>query len=224
MSEPFWKDDPTVLFNEKYITNFFPKRGQTISQQLNALMRLIIYSSILVFLQKQNIKYLAIPLLFAVVSIVIYNNPKLIEKYSSELSQLFESFTNLKRENFTSLENELASFTPLPKKQTNETCTRPTLNNPFMNPTINDPIVQDTPACDITEPDIKKDAENNFKNNLFRDTSDLCGKMNSQRQFYTIPNNDTISFANWLYRNEETCKTNNDYCLRYEDVRANRRI
>lgn len=223
MSEPFWKDDPTVLFNEKFITNFFPKRGQTISQQLNALMRLIIYSSLLVSLQKKNLKFLAIPLMFAIVSIIVYKNPKLIEKYTDELSQLFEGFVNFKRRETFTPELELASFTPLPPAEQKE-CTRPSLDNPFMNPTINESIVRDTPACDITEPDIKKEMEDKFKNNLFRDTSDLCGKMNSQRQYYTIPNNDTISFAKWLYRNEENCKVNNDYCLRYEDIRSNRRI
>ena len=49
--------------------------------------------------------------------------------------------------------------------------------------------------------------------------SDIFGKNNSQRQFYTmpvttIPNNQT-QFANWLYKTEPTCKENNgESCLR----------
>ena len=50
----------------------------------------------------------------------------------------------------------------------------------------------------------------NFNKNLYRDLTDVYGKNNSQRQFYTTPittvPNDQNSFANWLYRSEKTCK------------------
>jgi hypothetical protein len=211
MSEQFWKDNPQVLLDENFITNFFPKKTQTISEQLNALMRLSIYSGVLIALYKRDLSYLSIPLVFGVVSIFIYNNPKLIEKFMASVV----------KENFE--QDLLAEFVP-PKKETQtQKCIGPTLDNPFMNPTIEESVVREIPACDITDPKIKEEASNKFQNNLFRDTSDLCGKMSSQRQFYSIPNNDTISFANWLYRNEDICKVNNDYCLRYEDPRANRR-
>lgn len=208
MSEPFWKDDPKILLNENFISNFFPKKHQNISEQLNALMRLSLYSGVLISLYKRNLSYLSIPLAFGVVSIFLYNNPKLIEKFM-EMGI---------KENF-----ELAEFVPPEKKVKDQKCIKPTLDNPFMNPTLEESVVRETPACDITEPEIKEDVADKFRNNLFRDTSDLCGKMSSQRQFYSIPNNDTISFANWLYRNEDICKVNNDHCLRYEDVRAIRR-
>lgn len=207
-SEPFWKDDPSVLYKENLLTKFFPRKGQTISEQLNALMRLSIYAGIFISLYKKKISYLSIPVTFGIVSIVLYNNPKLIEKYT-----IFEMF-----------DNDLAEFKKTVSSSKKVGCIKPTVDNPFMNPTLDESVVRETPACDITDPQIKNEASDKFKNNLFRDTSDLFGKISSERQFYTIPNNDTISFANWLYRNEDICKINNDHCLRYEDVRANRRM
>ena len=175
-------------------------------------MRLTIYSGILISFYKKNLIYLSIPLVFGIISIYLHNNPKLFDKFN-----IIENF----EPNDTQF--VLAEFEK-PQSSKSQECIKPTLNNPFMNPTLEESVVREAPACDITDPQIKKEVEDNFKNNLFRDTSDLFGKLASQRQFYNIPNNDTISFANWLYKNEDICKVNNDHCLRYEDVRANRRM
>ena len=64
--------------------------------------------------------------------------------------------------------------------------------------------------------------------NLFKDVNDVFGKMNSQRQFYTMPNtkipNAQDDFAKWLYANPKTCKEDQEFCLRYEDIRAKRPV
>ena len=39
----------------------------------------------------------------------------------------------------------------------------------------------------------------------------------------TIPNKQD-EFARWLYSSPKTCKEDQDYCLKYEDVRAKRPI
>ena len=61
---------------------------------------------------------------------------------------------------------------------------------------------------------LKKDIEQNFNHNLYRDVSDLYGKSNSQRQYYTTPNtqipNDQTSFAKWCYGTPATCKEGNN--------------
>jgi hypothetical protein len=212
--EAFWKEDPKILFEEKYITKFFPKQGTTLVEKLNASMRLIIYSSLLICLYTKKINYLVLPILFGIITIYVHENPQMFEKY---LGSIVEGF-----------DQNYVAFTGPPKilKDSKQPeCIKPTLNNPFMNPIVTESsTLRDTPACDILDPEIKEDVNNKFKNNLFRDTSDLFGKLSSQRQFYTIPDNDTITFANWLYRNDEICKVDNNNCLRYEDVRANRRI
>jgi len=105
-----------------------------------------------------------------------------------------------------------------------EKCTRPTENNPFMNLLMSDYMNYDEnkilkpklPACNSSDPLIKKEMIDNFNKNIFRDVSDLFGKMNSQRQFYTMPNteipNRAGEFRKWLFGNMKTCKTDSDYC------------
>ena len=80
-------------------------------------------------------------------------------------------------------------------------CTSPTLNNPFMNVMITDSRNREV-ACNYTE-ETKNQIEDAFNSNLYKDTNDLFGRNNSQRQFYTTPNtsipNNQKEFANWLY-------------------------
>ena len=67
-----------------------------------------------------------------------------------------------------------------------------------------------------------EEIEQHFNKGLFKDVSDLYGKNNSQRQFFTMPNTneygvkngDTVKFANWLYNNgESTCKEDTSKCI-----------
>lgn len=105
-------------------------------------------------------------------------------------------------------------------------CKKPTPNNPFMNPTVNDFELDFQPeACNADDEEIKQQIDNSFNEGLFRDVSDVFEIENSQRQFYTVPNMnppDTITFANWLYKPTNICKTDQTKCLRYEDIRYNR--
>ena len=111
-------------------------------------------------------------------------------------------------------------------------CTRPNLDNPFMNATMNDYLnvnesgrIIDRPiACSTEDPVIQDEIETNFNKDLFRDVTDIYGKHNSQRQFYTTTNttipNDQTGFANWLYKTNDICKTNTDFCQPYTDPRG----
>lgn len=117
----------------------------------------------------------------------------------------------------------------LPKERK---CSAPNRNNPFMNFMLSD--YTDDPdkpqACtninDESNKKIIEDIDLNFNYNLYKDIDDLFDKKNSQRQFYTMPNtrnpNDQKSFAEWLYKVPETCKTDQVYCLKHEDLRYKR--
>lgn len=89
-----------------------------------------------------------------------------------------------------------------------EQCYKPTYNNPFMNALSTDKRDRGV-ACRYT-PETKKEIEKEFDFNLYKDTDDVYGANNSQRQFYTMPSttfpNKQIEFANWLYKTEPTCK------------------
>lgn len=106
-------------------------------------------------------------------------------------------------------------------------CRKPTDNNPFMNPDIND-YTNDNPPVECNEDDenIPENITKTFNKDLFMNLEDVFEIKNSQRQFYTVPNvevpNKQIEFANWLYKSPETCKEDQEQCLRYEDLRFKR--
>jgi hypothetical protein len=105
-----------------------------------------------------------------------------------------------------------------------KTCKKPSNDNPFMNPSFanyeNNNLLT---ACNVDDEDIKTMIHQNFTDNLFRDTGDLWDKFSSDRQFYTLPNtqnpNDQKQFAEWCYKQPDTCKQNQEHCLKYEDLR-----
>lgn len=107
------------------------------------------------------------------------------------------------------------------------TCRRPTPDNPMMNPDLTEYGNGDPPAaCNADDEDIKNEINVNFNHQLFRDVDEIWERENSQRQFYTLPNtavpNNQIEFAKWLYLPTTNCKTNQENCLRYEDLRYKR--
>lgn len=105
----------------------------------------------------------------------------------------------------------------------NAKCRRPTVDNPFMNPSIADFNTEKAPvACNADDEDVNKNIELKFNEDLYRDIEDVFDKKNSQRQFFTVAHNipnDQEAFANWCYKFPATCKTNQERCLRYEDLR-----
>ena len=108
----------------------------------------------------------------------------------------------------------------------NYECRKPTVNNPFMNIQLHDfDNEQQVEACNVEDDKINRDIVHSFNDKLFMNIDDAFSRTNSQRQFFTTPNtripNNQTEFANWLYKVPETCKENNEQCLRYDDIRYN---
>lgn len=220
----FWGDDISVLFENVF--EFFPTKSQTDTQKLNSITRLAMYIVALLSIQTQSltyIKYFLYVLVATFVTHYLLKNKKISSNEIPQITQVDkEAATKLNRvpnpHNLETLEN------------TNDKCESPTLDNPFMN--VNYVDYLDNPnreeACDINNPDIKKDMNQKYMNNLYRDVNDLFEKNNSQRQFYTMPSttipNKQDEFAKWLYLSPKTCKEDQDYCLRYEDLRQKRPV
>lgn len=193
----FWYEDPSILFERSRLIEFFPSEKQSLYEKYNSIVRLTLYITILLSLYNQNIKYMSILLLVLLLTYYLYKFDTKIEKMSD----------------------------------VNEKCYEPTLNNPFMNVNYTEfdemGNLNRPPACNPENIDTKKQIDEYFHNNIYRDTSDVFGKMNSQRQFFTmpfttVPNDPNGEFKNWLYNNPKTCKEDQDYCSgRNEDVRRN---
>lgn len=216
-TDPFWFDDISILFRTNRLTEFMPNKIYTLEEQLNAIMRFTIYTCILLFFYYNNSSYVYGILAVAGLTIFIYRN-----RQPSDSLPNPQNVRNI--EKLENIESESQN------KRTD--CQVPTMDNPFMNATMKDymsidedgTIRERLPACDSDDPEIKKKSDEFFYNNLYRDVDDVFGKMNSQRQFFTMPSttipNKQDEFAKWLYLSPKTCKEDQDYCLRYEDVRA----
>lgn len=216
--DPFWLNDVTILVNIDQVFDFFPDEKQTSAENLNSIMRLSLYIGFVLSVYKSNYNYMYIPIICAIMSILIYKNNR--EGISN---------TSMYDKEMVTYQTPHAEIDTIAKKTTE--CTRPTANNPFMNLTMGDmmnigpdgKIIDKPPACDILDPEIKKESEMYFYQRMYRNATDLFNNQNSQRQFYTAPSttipNDRKTFQEWLYKSPRTCKEDTNYCLRYEDVR-----
>jgi len=96
-------------------------------------------------------------------------------------------------------------------------CTLPNKDNPFMNTMFFDVAAnKELPkSCTSYEnKGIQRKIEKEFDKGLYRNYTDIFGKENSQRQFFSVPGREGIpdqsSFAHWLYRTPGTCKEGNN--------------
>lgn len=247
MSDPIWTQDVSVLFKLERLMEFFPIKSQTNEERVNAIVRLSLYISIVLGFYNSNIKFIAIFLFFLGFTFIIYrHHPEL--KFKDEKSLSIQEKVQKEVEEEAVNEQfrpKLNGFTPSlglsgvrenleVEISDNSKCTKPTLDNPFMNVTMKDYmnfdekgfIVNRPPACDTNSPEIKKLMDDTFSNNLYKDVSDVFGKIGSQRNYFTMPwttiPNKQDEYARWLYLSPKTCKEDQDNCLGYEDIRAKR--
>ena len=56
ITTPFWYNDPTILFSQDSITEIFPSKRFDILRKLNAIVRLSIFYTIIMYLMKKEQK------------------------------------------------------------------------------------------------------------------------------------------------------------------------
>jgi hypothetical protein len=248
----FWTDKPTILYENDNYLRFVPDSSMTRVEQLNAITRFSIYLIILTLLFNKQEKWLYIPLVLIVLTVILYHiydaDPEgrkkelILEKFGSMSEEeggrtydiesgFYDSEGNLvvgphygaldkRREDINYSADELIQYQQA-------RCKKPTKENPFMNPLVSEYGTENVPvACNADDEEVKDAIEDNFHEDLFRDIDDLFNVKNSQRQFYTIAGPqvppDQPAFAHWLYKMENTCKDDQEQCLRYEDLRFKR--
>lgn len=200
LSDPFWLDDPSIIFNKNRLNQFWINKGLTLIEKLNAIFRLSIYLSIILYIITRNYTYIYIGIITALVTIFIYKTQK------NNLELYFNSYKNSTTNDINS--NILSSAD----------CIKPTVDNPMMNINLITDPRDKAPACKSwNNNNIKKEIDEKYNYNLYRDVSDLYGKSNSQRQFYTVPGNtipnEQTSFARWCFSDGPTCKEDSRYCI-----------
>jgi hypothetical protein len=200
ITTPFWYNDVSILWKTDSITEIFPSRRFDILRKLNAIVRLsIVYTLIMYFLKREQ-KYLVIPLIVVGITWMIWYKQEDIHTDTVMKDSMSNKLDDLVKVNDLSTE-----------------CRVPNKENPFMNPTLAD-FGSDKPPPPKSCPSynnvgVQRRVEELFNEDLYRDAKDIFGKNNSQRQFYTVPGNrvpnDQGSFAQWLYGTPPTCKEGN---------------
>lgn len=208
----FWLNNIKILFQSDKLVDFFPTNDMSYNEKLNSIMRFGMYLSLILFLLKNNYLFFYIPIFLGVFTYFLH------QQY---LMQKQKNIRN--REKFSQSDN-----IDNKKRCKSKVCQLPSYNNPFMNVLL--PDIKYRPrrpsACRMNS-NIKKDIEDKFDINLYKDISDIYGKSNSQRQYYTMPSttipNDQEKFSRWLYATPETCKEGNaEQCVAniYENILA----
>lgn len=205
-NDVFWSMDLSILWDKNRLIEFFPTKDMTLNEKMNSIARLSVYATLVLVIYKGQLWPLYIGLLGMAMSLFLQNS-------SNE--------SNINSDKYISAElNKIEG-------ETTDLCTAPTKDNPFMNISVNEYIDNPTRSGACDPKTVSEETEAHFNVNLYKDVDDLFGKNNSQRMFVTNPittiPNDQQNFAKWLYSTPSTCKEDQENCLRYEDVRANRK-
>lgn len=200
---PLWITNIPILYEKKYLFEIIPLKNFDFNRKLNALVRLSIYYSIIVFvLNRENTEVFYIPLVVAILTYVLSKKFKATSVNQTNV-ELFNNKVEEEEDN-----EELV-------QALNDSCRIPTKNNPFMNPSLADFGRENVKAAcpSYNNKGIQKNIEKHFDEGIYRDVSDIFGKNNSQRQFFSVPGQGTVpdqgAFAQWLYGSPPTCKEGN---------------
>lgn len=225
---PFWLNEPTILFNKKYITDIWPNSTMTNMEKLNAISRFVILASLLGYLITLNIGLIFVCIITLGVIAILYhvqsNKSKDSEKEKDKVSppKIKENFTN------SILYNEVK-----------DDYTNPKQNNPMMNVLVPEVIYNPTrnEAAPAFNAEVEKKINNNtkdyvvettfsdesskqkeyIKRKLFSDLGDSYMFDHSMRNFYTNPNttipNDQGGFANFCFGDMISAKEGNEFAL-----------
>ena len=199
MYTPFWYNQPNILYDKKYIIEFFPLKEHDLPRKLNSIIRFTIYYSILMYCYNKNTNIFALPLLMSFITYIIWkkNTPIQVDQFMTDLRNDKEPLL------VTLSELDIG-------------CTLPNKDNPFMNTSFVDVAANKELSKSCTSYNnkgIQRKIEKEFDKGLYRNYTDIFGKENSQRQFFTVPGREGVpdqsSFAHWLYRTPGSCKEGN---------------
>ena len=181
-SEPFWYQEPGVLFSKDTWYIFVPQPNMTVRAALNAVVRFSIYLSLLLFIAVKDPWYL----LF--IPLVMFTTV-FLDKWFPQAKKMSEGFAS----------------GPVVTSYRGTEESMPDVDNPFMNPKLTD-IREDSqrrPAADVTRVDVRDQVNAAFAqtSNIYMDTTDVFDLVQSQRNFWTVPENDYGGFLNFLGKN-----------------------
>lgn len=206
-SDYVW-NNPTLFFKSYYVK---PNNTHCKSNVINHILFVILLTSIIGFIvsfsNKNRMQPIIVVLLLNLAySVYWYFRLATIETIKEKQVEKFKIREEIiiPDENATEEEKE---------EVIGEDKTYPSAKNPFMNVLVDEIKYNSTrsPAVSIEEPFVSTVLDLMFKTQYVNDPTDVFGRSQSQRQFYTTPStsvpNDQDSYQNWLYRIPgKTCK------------------
>jgi len=202
--DPFWLDNPRVLFDRNKLMEFYPDSNLSIDEQLNAITRFVIYFGVLLFIATGNASsFLLIAVGVAVIVFIQQNGKDFLSKKKEHFLDSYRSA------------HQLPNGYPLEVDRKGEVCQAPSKDNPFMNLLVSD--YANNPnrpkSCDVRDTAVRDEVNRLYNSNLFLDVDDIWEKRNSQREFYSVADsripNDRESFAKWVYDDRNhSCREN----------------
>jgi hypothetical protein len=227
---PFWSDNPNVLFQTKYIGEFFPVDSMTYNQKLNALSRTVLLLTLISYLYTRRVRVVVVGIISLMAIFAMhYYHVKESAKVLEIKNKMVEGFTE------ESPALEVLKGYPIDKAQTFDT---PTDSNPFSNVLLPDYDYnpQKKPAPPVSNQSILDQAKQlvigqnpgqpDIANKLFKDLGEQFVFEQSLQPFYsnaatTIPN-DQAGFADFCYGSMVSCKEGNLFaCARNLDRHTN---
>jgi len=199
----FWTSDITKLIKPDLTFN----NNLTDEEKINTLMRLILFLGIIFALLTNKTNILLFVIIILLLSILLYN-------YKNEIEKITENFFN--KNNLKIIDNKI--------------CIGPTNNNPLMNKNIydNKTLYKNYEACSNNNKQVSDNINCILNNSMSNDVyENIYGKNNLHLIFYTMPDtklpNNQEKFANWLYKDYKTCKSDGGlecYNNIYSDIRV----
>ena len=237
MSTPFWINQPSILFNKKYLTHLIPSDDMTLEEKFNAITKVVIILAGLGFIFTQNMQLVIISILtIAIISVIYYRKKK---QYIEERTQK-DGFDNNRDKNNDNLNNDNDGNNNLNntvsvddvielKKLMNEGYHKINKKNPFGNVLLTDIASNpDRPSAppsfnpevgDKIISSIKKQTQmlnptiDGTNKQIYGDLYENYNLDNSTSRFYSTANtrvaNDQGAYAQWLYGNMPSAKEDN---------------
>lgn len=196
MQTPFWLNDPSILFHSAQI---WPTKDMHKEEKLNAMTRLIVIVTILLYLMTGNIRVLVAGVVTIIAIVVLKYAHNNIPQTKSE------GFANLTKHTESSNTNPFMNVL-LPQIQDDP---KRAAAAPAYKPDVMEQINTSTQEMVVN----KFDNKDGIKSKLFSDLGDSFMFDRSMTQFNatantTIPN-DQQSFAEFCYGDMISCKEGN---------------
>lgn len=163
-----WYLNPIATFSDvDTLLEFIPNKSMSLTEQLNAMMRFVIYFALIMFVVRKDINIAFLIIIVGLLTLVIHKN----ETGGNAMKDTIMEHLNL----HANADNELAI--------------KPTKDNPFMNFSFEDHVnfPSRPPAQDPLNSKVQDEIELAFNDNQLRDVDDIFKRNQSSRQFYTMP-------------------------------------